>query len=162
MKTILLAVDASRRETLEHPDMAAQEVRELSSATGDRVVVLHVHEITYGQYGRMQVDCFNGAGEKIVEQIVAELRTAGITAEGWIRSTETGHVARAILTAASECDARIVVLGSGSRTDLPRLPFGSVSTRLLHLSRRPVLIVPWAAAPEAQATDEELMAEVSG
>lgn len=54
--------------------------------------------------------------------------------------------ARTILTAAQGCDARIVVLGSSSRTDLPYLPFGSVSTRLLHLARRPVLIVPWKEA----------------
>ena len=48
------------------------------------------------------------------------------------------------------CDARIIVLGSSSRTDLPHLPFGSVSHRLLHLARRPVLIVPWQTVP-AQA-----------
>jgi|SRR5579875_1205247 len=161
MKTILLAVDAPRREARQHPDAAVQEARELSVATGDRVIVLHVHEVAYGRFGRMQVDCFDGAGEKVVEQIVAELRAAGITAEGWIRSTDTGHIARAIVTAAGECDARLIVLGSGSRTDLPRIPFGSVSTRLLHLSRRPVLIVPWTTA-EASATSEELMAEVSG
>ena len=39
------------------------------------------------------------------------------------------------------------MLGSSSRTDLPHVPFGSVSHRLLHLARRPVLIVPWTAAP---------------
>ena len=40
--------------------------------------------------------------------------------------------------------ARALVLGSSSRTDLPLLPFGSVSNRLLHLTRRPVLIVAQA------------------
>jgi nucleotide-binding universal stress UspA family protein len=39
-------------------------------------------------------------------------------------------------------DARMIVLGSTSRTDLPRLPLGSVATRLLHMSTRPALIVP--------------------
>jgi nucleotide-binding universal stress UspA family protein len=60
-------------------------------------------------------------------------------------------VARAILAAADEHEARIIVLGSSGRTDLPHLPFGSVSTRLLHLARRPVLIVPKQAAPAAEA-----------
>jgi hypothetical protein len=29
-----------------------------------------------------------------------------------------------------------------SRTDLPRMPLGSVAARLLHMATRPVLIVP--------------------
>jgi nucleotide-binding universal stress UspA family protein len=36
----------------------------------------------------------------------------------------------------------MIVLGSSNRTDLPHIPFGSVPHRLLHLARRPVLIVP--------------------
>jgi nucleotide-binding universal stress UspA family protein len=35
-----------------------------------------------------------------------------------------------------------VVLGSSSRTDLPRIPLGSVANRMLHMATRPVLIVP--------------------
>jgi len=34
------------------------------------------------------------------------------------------------------------VLGSSSRTDLPRMLLGSVASRLLHMATRPVLIVP--------------------
>lgn len=77
--------------------------------------------------------------------------------DGEVRTADYGHIARAILAAAHECDARIVVLGSSSRTDLPYLPFGSVSTRVLHLAGRPVLIVPWqetgARTPEQAHTD---------
>jgi hypothetical protein len=49
------------------------------------------------------------------------------------------------------------VLGSSSRTDVPHLPFGSVSNRVLHLAKRPVLITPKLQvtarqpAPEASA-----------
>ena len=52
------------------------------------------------------------------------------------------HVAQAILHAAQDHDARLVVLGSSSRTDLPLIPLGSVAGRLLHMATRPVLIVP--------------------
>jgi nucleotide-binding universal stress UspA family protein len=38
--------------------------------------------------------------------------------------------------------ARLLVLGSSSRTDLPVVPFGSVASRVLHISAIPVLIVP--------------------
>jgi nucleotide-binding universal stress UspA family protein len=67
---------------------------------------------------------------------------AGVSAEGDIRETHVGHIASAILRAAGDHDARLVVLGSSSRTDLPRTLLGSVASRLLHMSTRPVLIVP--------------------
>jgi nucleotide-binding universal stress UspA family protein len=160
-KTILLAVDVARREFSEHVDAATRETLEISRATGDRVVVLHVHEYAYGRFGRIQVDCPEGEEEKVVERIVSQFRAAGVQAEGEIRTSDFGHVARVILRAADESDARMLVLGSSSRTDLPLVPFGSVSHRLLHLARRPVLIVPWEKVT-VHATTEELAAEVSG
>jgi nucleotide-binding universal stress UspA family protein len=69
------------------------------------------------------------------------MKGIGIPADGEMREAPFGHIARTIREAADEHDARIVVLGSSDRTDVPHLPFGSVSPRLLHASR-PVLIVP--------------------
>ena len=146
-RTIVLAVDVAYQDLSKHVAAAVRETAELSRDTGDRVVVLHVHEVAYGRFGRIIVDCAEGDGEKVVEQVVSDLREAGVSAEGEVRYADFGHVSRAILKAADEYDTRIVVLGSSSRTDLPRVPFGSVSSRLLHLARRPVLIVPWATAP---------------
>ena len=156
--TILLAVDVARHGTSRHIAAAASETRKLALETGDRVLVLHVHEFAYGRFGRLQVDCADGEGEKVVDGVVSEMRAAGIKADGEVRTTDFGHIARAILAAADECDARIVVLGSSSRTDLPRVPFGSVSTRLLHLARRPVLVVPWTARDAAPAADGDVKA----
>jgi nucleotide-binding universal stress UspA family protein len=146
-KTILLAVDAARGDPGEHVTAAAEMTRQLADSTGDDVVVLHVHEYAVGRWGRMQVDCGEGAGESVLDQVVSGLREAGVTVSGSIGSADFGHVARAILDAADKYDARIIVVGSSSRTDLPHLPFGSVSNRLLHMARRPVLIVPKRAAP---------------
>jgi nucleotide-binding universal stress UspA family protein len=135
-KTIVLAVDAKSHAS------AADMTRELSQDSGDKVIVVHVHEFAVGRWGRMQVDCGEGEGEAVVSKIVADLRDAKVTAEGEIREAQLGHIARSILTAADEHNARVVVIGSGGRVDLPHLPFGSVAHRLLHLARRPVLIVP--------------------
>jgi nucleotide-binding universal stress UspA family protein len=147
-QTVLLAVDATTHGDLAaHVTAAADMTRQLSLDTGDDVIVLHVHEFATGRWGRMQVDCGEGDGEKVVEAIVASLQGAGVTAKGVIGSTRYGHVAHAILAAADEYGARVVVLGSSSRTDLPHLPFGSVSNRVLHLARRPVLIVPKYPVP---------------
>lgn len=145
-KTILLAVDTSR-----HASAATRMTRELCRDSGDSVIVLHVHEFAVGRWGRMQVDCGDGDGESVVAAIVAEMKAAGVPADGEIREAQLGHIARSILVAGDEYDARIVVLGSSGRTDIPHLPFGSVSHRLLHSARRPVLIVPRqpTAAPAA-------------
>ena len=140
-KTIVLAVDTARRELAGHVAAAVEMTKDVARA-GDTVVVLHVHEFAVGRFGRMQVDCADGQGESLVASIVEDLSGAGVSAEGAIREADFGHVARAILIAAYHYQARLLVLGSSSRTDLPWVPFGSVANRLLHISSLPVLIVP--------------------
>ncbi|MGO9077495.1 MAG: universal stress protein [Streptosporangiaceae bacterium] len=141
-KTILLAVDDEP-----HVSAATELTRELSRDTGDRVIVLHVHEFAVGRFGRLQVDCAEGDGERLVSEVVADLRASGVAAEPEVRETGVGHIAKAILASADAHVARVIVLGSSGRTDVPHLPFGSVSLRLLHMARRPVLIVPRPVEP---------------
>jgi nucleotide-binding universal stress UspA family protein len=141
-KNIVLAVDAATHDPVRHVAAAADMTRDLSRDSGDHVIVLHVHEFATGRFGRIRVDCGDGEGEAVVEKIVAELQAAGVSAEGEIREANLGHIAAAIVHAAHEHNARLVVLGSHSRTDLPRVALGSVASHLLHMSTRPVLIVP--------------------
>ena len=140
-KTIMLAVDTARREPAEHVAAAVEMTKDVTHP-GDKVIVLHVHEFAVGRFGRIQVDCADGQGESLVATIAGNLSQAGLSAEGVIREADFGHVARAILAAADHYQARLLVLGSSSRTDLPRVPFGSVANRLLHIASIPVLIVP--------------------
>jgi nucleotide-binding universal stress UspA family protein len=146
-KNILLAVDAASGDPARHVSAAADMTRELSCDSGDHVIVLHVHEFATGRFGRIQVDCHDEEGEEVVDKIVSSLQAAGVSAEGEIGEANYGHIAVAILRAAALHDARLVVLGSSSRTDLPRMPLGSVSNRLLHMATRPVLIVPRPDTP---------------
>jgi nucleotide-binding universal stress UspA family protein len=155
-KTIVLAVDAARAGGDEHVTAAAEMVKDLVRID-DNVVVLHVHEFAIGRFGRLQVDCAEGEGEKVVADIVGNLQQSGIKAEGAIREADYGHVARRILMVAQDAGARMLVLGSSSRTDLPRMPFGSVSSRLLHLASIPVLIVPMQ--PAERVTEQALAPE---
>ena len=141
-KNILLAVDAAAHDPVRNVVAAAEMTRDLARDSGDHVVVLHVHEFAVGRFGRVRIDCAEDEGKEAVEKIVSDLRAAGISAEGEITEANTGHVTKAILAAAQHHDARLVVLGSSSRTDLPRVPLGSVASRLLHTATRPVLIVP--------------------
>jgi len=159
-KNILLAVDAASHDPARHVRAAADMTRDLSRDSGDHVIVLHVHEFSTGRYGRIQVDCGEGQGEGVVSTIVADLRAAGVSAEGEIRETNLGHIARAILHAAQDHDVRMVVLGSSSRTDLPRNLLGSVASRLLHMATRPVLIVPRTDAHAEPAESPTVAATV--
>src|ERR1035441_1103166 len=84
-KTILLAVDAAP-----HITAATRLARELSHDTGDQVVVLHVHEFAIGRFGRLQVDCAEGEGERLASEVVADLRSAGVTATAEIREVGVG------------------------------------------------------------------------
>jgi nucleotide-binding universal stress UspA family protein len=160
-KNILLAVDAAAGDPARHVAAAATMTRELARDTGDHLIVLHVHEFATGRFGRIRVDCGEGEGEGVVKSIVSDLLAAGISAEGEIRETHVGHIASAILTAANEHDARLVVLGSSSRTDLPRFLLGSVASRLLHMATRPVLIVPRMDTP-TQAAKTAVAATAAG
>jgi nucleotide-binding universal stress UspA family protein len=140
--TMLLAVDTARYEPARHVNAAIELVRDLASSTGDTVTVLHVHEFAVGRFGRLQLCCPDDEGDKLVTSVVADLKAAGVPAEADIREADFGHVSRTIVTASDEHDARILVLGSSSRHDLPGVTFGSVAGRLLHQSSRPVMIVP--------------------
>jgi nucleotide-binding universal stress UspA family protein len=152
--TMLLAVDTARNEPGHHVAAAVEMRRDLARKTGDQVVVLHVHEVATGRFGRMQIDCADDQGEQLADGIVRNLQHLGITAEAQIREADYGHVARAILSAAEEIDARILVLGSSTRRDLPSITIGSVADRLLHLSKPPVLIVPTHSAQPHSAKSE--------
>jgi nucleotide-binding universal stress UspA family protein len=140
-KTIVLAVDAARNEVAAHVTAAVEMTKDVAHPD-DKVIVLHVHEFAVGRFGRLQVDCAEGQGESLVDGIVTELGRSGLAAEGVIQEANYGHVARVILAAADHYQARMLVLGSSSRTDLPWIPFGSVANRLLHIASLPVLIVP--------------------
>jgi len=139
--SILLAVD-----TTSNTDAATSLARDLALATGDRVVVLHVHEFAVGRFGRMQVDCIEGDGERVVREVSDRLRAAGVAVQEDIRKTPVGRIARTISAIADELDVRMIIVGSASTHDLPMLPFGSVSLRLLHAATKPVLIAPKAQA----------------
>ena len=73
-------------------------------------------------------------------------------AEWLIRETNSGNAARAILDVADQNDAHVIVLGSNLRTDVPLIPLGSVSHKLLHMARRPVLVVPHHNATATEAS----------
>ena len=133
--SILLAVDDSK-----HSRRAAEVVEQLATATGATVTVLHVHEVAVGRWGRLRID--DSVGDSFAAGIADGLVAAGVDARADAREAQLHEVAQAIIAAADEIDADFIAVGSRGRSDVGSLTLGSVSHKLLHMSHRPVLVVP--------------------
>lgn len=69
----------------------------------------------------------------------AQLRTQGLTVE---QAVYMGEPAGAIEIAASTRDVGLIAMSTHGRSGFARWAYGSVAERVLHLSSRPVLLVP--------------------
>lgn len=148
---ILLAVDTAADQPHPNASAATQMARELVRDSADHVVVLYVREFSVLRIGRMVADHGGAAGQHAVDGIVARLREAGVHASGLVREADAGHVARTILDAAHDVDARMIILGAGRQAHLPGFLLGSVASRVLHLATLPVVVVPAPGQPAAPA-----------
>lgn len=142
---ILLAVDCVPGRPHPGPGAVVRLARQLVRDSADHVIVLYVREYSVARIGAMMADRGGSRGRRVIDEIVAALRDAGIAARGMVREADIGHVAQAILDAAAAADARVIVLGACRRESLPRLPLGSIAARVLREARVPVLIMPAAA-----------------
>lgn len=75
---------------------------------------------------------------KIAEEVAGRMAATGRTAEPKLL---TGDAATAIIAAADEFEADLVVIGSRGQTGLARMVLGSVARNVLHASRVSVLVV---------------------
>jgi len=136
-KTILLAVDGS-----EHSEKAAELAAQLAIAGNDEIVVTHVTELLPSRY-QVQPgldDEFDKDAIELAKGYTADMEADGLKARVELRHSQYGHIARIIANLADELDAGLIVMGSRGRSDLSALLLGSVAHKVLHLSRRPVLI----------------------
>ncbi len=91
-----------------------------------------------------------------VDALADRLQRAGVTAEG---RGVLGEVAPAIVTAANEVDADLIVMSTHAYTGPARALLGSVADAVVRTARRPVLLVRRnGRAEEADEADEELVA----
>jgi nucleotide-binding universal stress UspA family protein len=93
---------------------------------------------------RPVVEDLDAAGREEAEALAAQgaelARAAGFDAEP--RAVRAGGpFFAALLDAADEVDARAIVVGSRGRSSVAAAVLGSVSTGILHHTRRPVLVV---------------------
>jgi nucleotide-binding universal stress UspA family protein len=135
--TILLAVDGS-----EHSEKAVELAKRLAAATNDEVVVTHVTELLPARFQTFPgVDSMlDQEAVEFTKGYVAELEETGVKARSELRSSQYGGIARVLVNVAEDLDAGMIVMGSHGRGDLSALLMGSVAHKVLHLSKRPVLI----------------------
>ena len=134
--TIMLAVDHGG------PSQKTVEVlRELVTAGDSPVVVLHVHQVAVGRWGRLVVE--TEPGEDCIAEVVAkDLQNDGINATYETIESAMGKIGAAISVAADRVNASLIVMGTHSESDVKSLTLGSASHRVLHRAHRPVLLVP--------------------
>lgn len=134
---ILVAVDHS-----EISDRAVAAARDLALLSKGEVWVLHLRERETGaKTGALSIDETTDDANAAVAAAVDRLTAVGVKAHGEVRNTIFGYAAREIINDAEEVNADVIVMGSRGRGDLAGLLLGSTAHKVIHLSRRPVLVV---------------------
>ena len=128
-------------------DHALGYARDLARAHGAELVVVHGEEMSAA---RSSIGYTRRADEEDLEakikRQVAEMSESGIPVTVKLIGGHA-HPATLIAEVAQDTGADLVVVGTRGHTPLAGLMLGSVTDRLLHISRCPVLVVPPPAAP---------------
>lgn len=137
MKKILVAVDGSE------PSMkGARMAAELAQATGSTMILAYVVvpvalPADFYRMASVQIeDQLRKDGEAALEQ--ATRTFSGVNLE---RTLLAGPAAEALADAAEAMGADLVVVGSRGRSAMARVLLGSVADRLVHVCKKPVLVV---------------------
>lgn len=115
---------------------------ELARQGDGRIVIAHVDERVAGKGGAASI---RADEPEIREQIQAEadkISADGVPATVEYAAVALGGPAHAIAEIADEAGADLIVVGTRGHSKIPGLLLGSVTNRLLHIAKRPVLGIP--------------------
>jgi nucleotide-binding universal stress UspA family protein len=113
----------------------------LAGELGDKVVVVFGYAppgIWGGEIAEHE-EAIEEFGEKMTSQAQAQAAERGVEIEV---ALVPKRAAEALIDAAEERDARLIVVGSFGETPLKGVILGSTPNKLLHIAERPVLVVP--------------------
>ncbi len=135
---ILVAVDKS-----EHSDRAVELARDLAKLSGGVVHLCHVleHELIKGKGGGTFELETETEVESLLEKEMAVMAESGVTAHPHISRSRQEHTFQTILQVADEVSADVIVMGTRGLSAFAAIMLGSTTYKLLHTSRRPVLVV---------------------
>ena len=137
-KSILIALDGS--------DTAKQAIPiavDLAKADKAKIVIAHVEE-RMATKGRAPLHTDEDQIQADLETLVEDLEDQGIEATIELGDVMAGGsgVAHAIADIAEKSHADLIVAGTRGHSPIEGLLVGSVTTRLLHIAKQPVLVVP--------------------
>jgi nucleotide-binding universal stress UspA family protein len=134
---IVLAVDGS-----ESSQAAFQAAAGFASKTGASVEVVHVfeHNVIYSKAGATPDLETPEEANQVVTGVVKQLRDNGVTAHGVVQKATTHDVAQVIMATAHAAAADLIVVGRRGLSTFSGMLLGSVSNKLIHLSKRPVMV----------------------
>jgi nucleotide-binding universal stress UspA family protein len=135
-KTIVLALDGS--EGSRHAIPLAVELARRDNA---KLVVVHVEEEIIGKGGGPILATEDEVQDEVRKK-AQEVSASGVETSVEMRSVMLGGPAHAIEDVAAEAGADLIVAGTRGHSPVAGLLLGSVTQRLLHIARRPVLAVP--------------------
>jgi nucleotide-binding universal stress UspA family protein len=121
--------------------VALDRCLELAKATGDGIVIVFGYAPP-GIWGGEIADhelAIEEIGEKVMGEAVERVKAAGVSHEV---AMIPRRPADALIEVADKHDARLIVVGSQGETPLREMILGSTPHKLLHASKRPVLVVP--------------------
>ncbi|MCG8481898.1 MAG: universal stress protein [Clostridia bacterium] len=149
MKKILVPIDGS-----EYSDKALVKAKELAGAFDSQVVLLNVMNdastISSLHYASINniinlPDLKEEAKKKsnsVLEEAKKTFSDISVPVETVSLDEPTGNIARAIADYANDYNPDVIVMGSNGIGSLKqRLYLGSVTTRVLHIVHKPVLVV---------------------
>ena len=118
---------------------AVHELARIAPLLGAEVVVAFGYEASpLGGEVSDLATALHQRGEQVTAEAVAILADAGVTARAEV---VPGRIAEGLSNLADALDAQMLVVGSYGQRTLTSLLLGSTPNKLLHLSRRPVLVV---------------------
>lgn len=137
---IVLTLDGSQAS-----QRAVSMAAELARRDKAKVVIAHVEEEVIGKGGG-PIHATEDEIQAEIRRQAEELSAQEIETSVEMRSVMLGGPAHAIDEIARSAGADLIVAGTRGQSPVSGLLLGSVTQRLLHISDRPVLVVPPAAS----------------
>lgn len=119
---------------------ALEQAIEFSGVTGDSLVIAFGYEPGgYGEEHAAHREEVRKFGEQATAPALARAREAGVDA---VLELIPERPVEALISVAETHDARAIVVGTHGESPIRGAILGSTPHKLLHLSTRPVLVVP--------------------
>ncbi len=134
--TIVLGFDESQ-----HANQAADKVKELAKAQGDKVLVVHVQPLVFPGRGGPKTLEEPAEAHHVLDAAVADFKAAGIDTTGQLHRGATDQVGNILIEVAEQVGAGLIAVGTRGLSDARSMILGSVAHQVIHHSPIPVLVV---------------------